>query len=238
MIEELIIIGAGGSSQQIAEAVEQVNLRQPRWNLLGFLDDDPAKLGKTILGLKVLGPVVTARQYSARFIIGMANARDPGRREKVLSSIGIDSERFATVIHPSAIVSRHARVGIGTAIMQNVVINQNSIVGDHVIILHNVSIGHDVTIEDFATISPDSVITGTCRIGSGAYIGAGSAINNGCIVNRTAVVGLGSVVTKDVPAGWIVVGNPATRLMAKGAAPSSETTVLPAKSEPSNVDNG
>ena len=238
MIEDLIIIGAGGSSQQIGEAVEQVNLRQPRWNLLGFLDDDPTKLGKTILGLTVLGPVATARQYSAKFIIGMANARDPGRRAKVLSSMGTDPERFATVIHPSAIVSRHARVGTGTAIMQNVVITQNSIVVDHVIILHNVSIGHDVTIEDFATISPDSVITGACRIGAGAYIGAGSAINNRCVVNPTAVVGLGSVVTKDVPAGWTVVGNPATRLMPKGAAPTGDTSVLPAKSATSGEDSG
>ena len=76
-MEDLIIIGAGGSSQQIAEAIEGINLREPRWNLLGFLDDDPAKLGQTIGGARVLGPVATAKQYAARFVIGGLSRKDP-----------------------------------------------------------------------------------------------------------------------------------------------------------------
>jgi sugar O-acyltransferase (sialic acid O-acetyltransferase NeuD family) len=208
-MQDLIIIGAGGTAQQIAEAVEDINAHGPIWNVIGMLDDDPAKAGSTIDKLRVLGPVGSAKEYDAHFIIGAANARDPGRRRSMLAKTGLPPERFATILHPSAYISRRATVGVGTAILQHVVITQNTVVGDHVIILQSVSIGHDVKISDFVTISPNATVTGLSQLCAGVYIGAHSAINNGRIVNENAVVGLGSVVVKDVPAGMVVVGNPA-----------------------------
>ena len=49
----------------------------------------------------------------------------------------------------------------------------------------------------------------TTVIKRGASIGAGSTILPGLTIGENAVVGAGSVVTKDVPAGEIWVGNPA-----------------------------
>ncbi len=217
-MERLIILGAGGSSQQIAGAIEDINLRNATWELVGFLDDDPTKLGETIGGLKVLGPMAAAKQYSARFICGIASARDPRNREMILTRTGLERDQFATVIHPSASVSRYAQVGLGTAILQNVVITQNTVVGDHVLILQNVSIGHDVTIEDFVTVAPGAIVTGHGRLRTGAYLGAGCRIKNGLTVGEGAVVGFGSAVAKNVPPGVTVFGNPARPLASRRQA--------------------
>jgi sugar O-acyltransferase (sialic acid O-acetyltransferase NeuD family) len=214
-MEDLIILGAGATGRELASVIEDVNLHKPLWNVLGFLDDDPAKHGQTLNGLKVLGPIASARQYQARFVIGIAvPSPDRFARRKIVKEIGLGRERFATVIHPSASVSRHATVGLGSAIFQNVVVNPDAMIGDHVIVQYGASISHDVIIEDFATVAPAAVICGYVRVCSGAYVGAGSMIRNGTaekplILNEGALIGIGSVVIRDVPAGATVLGNPA-----------------------------
>ena len=54
-------------------------------------------------------------------------------------------------------------------------------------------------------------------IGENVWIGGGAIILPGVVIGDDAIIGAGAVVTRDVPAGWTVVGNPA-RSLAKGAA--------------------
>lgn len=214
-MEDLIILGAGASSQQIVDAIADVNRRQPTWNVVGYLDDDPAKYGQCVNGVKVFGPLSSVRQFPGRVLIGMASPMDRARRHRVNSKMDLPLDRFATVIHPSAFIAPSSRIGAGSAILQNVVIIQNTSLGNHVIVAQNASIGHDVIVEDFVTIAAGALIAGLARVREASYIGAQSAVNNGVTVNRSALVGLGAVVVKDVPVGMTVVGNPAKPIASK-----------------------
>jgi exopolysaccharide biosynthesis polyprenyl glycosylphosphotransferase len=49
-----LIVGAGKAGSRIAEIVAETNPKP--FNLIGFIDDDPEKIGKEIFGVKVLGP--------------------------------------------------------------------------------------------------------------------------------------------------------------------------------------
>jgi sugar O-acyltransferase (sialic acid O-acetyltransferase NeuD family) len=211
-MEDLIILGAGGTSRDIADTVDDINRVERRWNLLGFLDDDVAKIGKMVVGLPVLGPIDCAKQYTARLIIGVAREDDPWRRRTILARLALPLERFATIIHPSATVSRRAKIGAGTAILQNTVIATDIIIGDHVLILYNATISHDSVIEDFVTMAPGSLIAGSVRLCAGVYLGAGSQVINDATVGEAALVGLGAVVIRDVVSGDTVFGNPARPL--------------------------
>jgi sugar O-acyltransferase (sialic acid O-acetyltransferase NeuD family) len=206
----LIILGAGGSSREIADVVEAINRNAPRWNILGFLDDDPAKHGTLVGGHRVLGNLASAGDYrEGKFIVGIANSRNLDVRRQVVERLCLPIECYATIVHPSASVSPHATIGAGTAILQNVVITPDTAVGNHVLLAQNVSLAHDQIVADYAVIAPGAVLAGFVRIGRGAYLGAACVILPGVAVGERAKVAAGAVVFKDVPDGAIVAGNPA-----------------------------
>jgi|ERR1022692_135114 sugar O-acyltransferase (sialic acid O-acetyltransferase NeuD family) len=206
---DLIILGSGGSSREILGAVEDINRQTPRWRVLGFLDDNPALQGKSVDDVPVLGPLASAKEHTAQLIVGVASWRRPGARREIVARLGLPRERYATVIHPSASISPRVTIGVGTAILQNVVITSGSVVGDHVLISQNVTMAHDDVIGDFVTIASAAIITGGVRLRAGCYLGAGCTIMNGVTVNEGALVGIGAVVMIDVPAGVTVSGYPA-----------------------------
>jgi hypothetical protein len=73
----LIVLGAGGNSLGILDAVQACNAldpERPRYRLVGILDDIPANLGKRMLGQEVLGPIDTARRYGdCQFVNGISS---------------------------------------------------------------------------------------------------------------------------------------------------------------------
>jgi len=213
MKSELIIVGAGGFSRQIAELVEDLNAEDAKWNLLGFLDDNPRIHGTKIFGYPVLGPVESAAAHSsARFIVGIANHRNPLVRSPIVERLGLQPERFATLVHPSARISHRARAGRGTAVMENVVVSHNVVIGDHVLISPGCVLGHDAVVGDFATFAAQVGVSGSVYIGKGAYLGGHSVVLQELRIGEGALVGIGAVVFSSVPAGVTVFGNPARKL--------------------------
>lgn len=123
--------------------------------------------------------------------------------------VSVTRHTFANVIHPSAIISSRAMLGIGCMILHGAVVQAKTIVGDHVIINTASSIDHDCEISDFVHVAPGTVLCGRVKIGEGALIGAGAIVLPGISIGAWATVGAGAVVTRDVPDGAAVVGNPA-----------------------------
>lgn len=117
--------------------------------------------------------------------------------------------RFHTVVHPKAVLSKHASFGEGTVIMAGVVVNPDTVIGKHCIINTGAIIDHDCVIGDYAHISPNASLAGDVSVGEGTHIGIGATIIQGVKIGKWAIIGAGTVVLKDIEDYAVVVGNPA-----------------------------
>jgi len=224
-VREIVILGAGGNSIAIVDAIEALNAgtRSPRYRLLGFLDDLPENEGRTVMGYPVLGPIDQAARWSGcGFINGIASTESFRLKSKVIERSGIPDESFETIVHPRAVVAVDAKIGRGCAILANSVLCPGVSMGNHVIMLQNSSVNHHSTVADFATISAGVTILGCVSVGTGAFVGGGSAIAPYVKIGEGALVGMGATVIRNVAPGTVVVGNPARELPAsrfKSAGP-------------------
>ena len=143
-----------------------------------------------------------------------------------------------TVVEPGAVVGEDTNIWMHTQVRENVVIGSNCnigknvyidpdvTIGDYVKIQNNVNIYKGVTIEDDVFLGPSMTFTNDLfprsrnpdwqvtktLVKKGASIGANATIVCGVTIGENAMVGAGSVVTKDVPAHALVVGNPAKQI--------------------------
>jgi sugar O-acyltransferase (sialic acid O-acetyltransferase NeuD family) len=185
------------------EALDCIN--EDDYEVVGFIDDDPLKRSdkyrhftREVLADETL------------FVLAVPGSPESfPKREKIINSLGINKNRFVTIIHPGAHIGKSVTIGYNCLIMGGVVITSNAVIGDHVCILPNSVIHHDSTVGDFALVGTNVNVAGHVDIGRNCYIGSGSNIKNNISIGDKALVGIGSNVIAAVPPGVMVAGNPA-----------------------------
>lgn len=213
MRQPLVLIAASGLAREVAVAVEE----DGPYEVVGVLDDNVDLRGTLCAGAVVTGPVDTASDMGdVKFLIcagsGLARRSIADR----LARLGIDDDRFATVIHPDASIGSSCRIGRGTIVLGQVAMTAHVDVAKHVVLMPHVVLTHDDRIAGYATLCAGVVLGGNVSVGEAAYLGMNSAVRQGVRVGAAATLGMGSVLLCDQPDGQTWIGVPASRLIPVG----------------------
>ena len=162
------------------------------------------------LGLRRLGAISEAGQLLAQQATRTAlhaAVGDAAARRRWMTMLSDAS--FATIVHPSALVSPSAQLGGGDFIGPLAVINARATLDEGVIINTGAIVEHDCRIGAFTHVAPGAVLAGDVTVGHDALIGAGAVIHPGVKVGSGVAIGAGAVAVSDIHDGARVAGVPA-----------------------------
>lgn len=206
----LLVLGA--NNPETVRVVAAINGSAPVFDLVGFLDNDPAKHGTTFWGHPVLGPspLVAERAYRDCVVVN-AITRTPRVRKETTEELLRHGAELTNLIHPSVDV-RLVKLGVGIVCHEGTVLQPGVEVGDDVAFNANVVVSHECLLGPHVFMAPASVLAGIVRVGEGAMIGVGATVLPRLAIGAWATVGGGAVVVRDVAEGATVAGNPAREL--------------------------
>lgn len=210
---DLVFLGAGGTARDVLSLVEDLNGNRKQYRCVALLDDDKRLWGQKVQGIPITGPLTEAKRFdSAKFVNTLGSPRNYACRCDVPARLGLSPKRFATLVHPTAVLSASATIGDGVIILPHVVVLSGVTIGDQVLILPGSVLNHDVRIGDYAILASAVNLSGEVEVGSSSYIGSGACLIQGIRVGENALIGMGTVVLKNVAPSTVVVGNPARPL--------------------------
>lgn len=214
MSRDLLILGAGGNSLGIVDAIEADLAARGKsdWKIAGFLDDLDENRGKRVLGYPVLGTIADAQRFPDCLLVNGISSVASFRKREAIAARCAAPGRFATVVHPRAAISPRAKLGQGCVVLANSVICPEAVLEEHVLILQGSTVNHHTRVGAHATLSAGVTLLGYVEIGRSAFVGGGSSVAPYVKVGAGALVGMGSVVIRDVEPGSVVAGNPARAL--------------------------
>ena len=177
MVEEIVIIGAGGQGKEVAFFINRLNDKSNEFNVLGFLDDNENLHNLEINGFKVLGGLDWFDDNNHSNLHCILALGEPVVKKKVETKLEKFGLKYANIIDPSAIIdNKTVNLGKGLIIAPGVVILPNVQIEDHVLINYNSVVGHDCKIGKYATLGPNVGLAGNVTINEGSYIGLGANV--------------------------------------------------------------
>lgn len=212
------VYGASGCGRGVMPLVRQqlakAGLTSER---LVFVDDAPGAM--LVNGQRQLTyeQFLAAPARQRHVVIAIANSVV---REKLALRCAADNVRPWSVAAVNAICMDAVELGEGAILSPFVTLTSNIRIGKYFHANLYSYVEHDCVVGDFVTFAPGVQCNGNVVIEDHAYIGAGAVLKQGApgkplVIGKGAVVGMGAVVTKSVPPGATVAGNPARVLERK-----------------------
>ncbi len=205
-VKKIIIIGAGGHAQVVADILMCHAKTFGDIIPIGYLDDNHKILGNLYLGLPVLGTIAQLSSIEHDQVIIAIGDND--RRKQVFESLQTQGEQFFTAIHPSAIISPSAKIGIGTMICAGAIINPETSIGNNVILNTGSTVDHHNRIEDHVHIAPGVNLGGTVTVKAGAFVGIGARVIPQREIGAWSIVAAGATIITDVEPNSTYLGVP------------------------------
>jgi len=221
MQNKCYIVGCGGHGRVVLDILNQGG----NFEVLGFLDSDPACEGTFVDDVRVVGQLNTFGDFCQHLATGAALGFVGYKPVRAIVAIGDNRARnevaeklrtwgveLINAIHPASQLPGRIMLGQNVVIAVGVMIGTGCQIDDSVILNTGCIVDHGSWIGEAAHICPGAKLAGGVKIGPGAFIGTGAVIIPNIRVGQNAIVGAGTVVTRNVAADATVVGVPAREI--------------------------
>jgi sugar O-acyltransferase (sialic acid O-acetyltransferase NeuD family) len=207
MPKDIVIVSAGKFGREICAFVRQAIEGGRDWRIKGFLDSRADQLQRFAHPVPILSSV---EDYDPAendlFLCAIGSSED---RQRYTEAILRKGGRFATLVHPTAVLGDRISLGEGVIIAPYAVLTSHIVLGDSVYVGPHSLLSHDNEIGNWCQISGHCAIGGCVTMGESVFLGIGSIIMPDLKIGSNAFIGIGSVVIRNVGEGRKVFGNPA-----------------------------
>jgi sugar O-acyltransferase (sialic acid O-acetyltransferase NeuD family) len=186
---KLILIGAGGHARSCIDVIEQ----QGCFQIAGFVALPGGRIVNG-LGYDIVGHdddlfgLAKLYQYA---LIAVGQLDSSEQRIRLYQQAIQFGFRLPVIISPSAYVSPHATLGLGTIVMHGAIVNAGASIGNNCIINSRSLIEHDAQIADHCHISTGAILNGGSIVGVGSFIGSGAIVKQESSIGDGCLVGMG-----------------------------------------------
>lgn len=209
--KKICIIGAGGSARETLFLLKDtLDKTQAIADVACFMVDDEYYKVPIVMGVEV----IRFSQFDAALYDVVVALGDPINRKKIVERLPADTS-YATIIHPSAVISQWVEIGEGSIITAGVIVTCNIKIGKHAHLNLHTTVAHDCVIGDFFTSSAGVRISGNCTLGNGVYLGVNAAVREKISIVDNVTVGMGGIVVKDIKEAGVYVGVPVQKMVKK-----------------------
>jgi len=168
--KKVILLGGGGHCKSCIDVIEQAGSHE----IVGIIDQQD-QLGELVLGYKVIGTdeeIELLANKGNEFLVTVGQIKTAKIRERLFNQLRQYNAKIATIISPRAYVSQHAKIGSGSIIMHDVLVNASANIGKNCIINTKALIEHDAIIGDHCHISTAAIVNGGTKIKQRTFFGS------------------------------------------------------------------
>lgn len=201
-------MGVGNYTEVIIELARDCD-----YDVKGLYHYNTDRVGETVLGVKVTDTTENLLQQDIRGKNFAVTMGDNTIRQTLANKIRDKGGITPNLIHPYAVISPSAKLGVGCFIHMSSKISTQVVLGNDCVVDFNSLVAHHAKLGNACYMSSIAMVGSYCIIGDRVLFGMNSLIlplrltlGNDCIVGGKANV------TKSFPDNCLLVGNPAKKL--------------------------
>ena len=197
-MDEIIIIGGGGHAKSCIDIIE----RSTNYKIAGIIEKSNFE-HDNVLGYEILGNDGDLEKLNRTFkyaFIGIGQLSNSSYRSKLFNQLLSYGYNIPNIISKNSLVSKYAKIGDGTIIMNGSFINVSAEIGKNCIINNKSLIEHDVKINNNCHISTGCIINGNVTVESNTFIGSNTVVRESLTIGKNSVISFGSKVGTNLEA--------------------------------------
>lgn len=205
--KEIYVLGVGGSTPVFIDIAEACG-----YNIAGLYHYNDERTGEKDHGYPILGSFEDLYQSDIRGKMFLLSQGDMKIREEVTNKITKLGGIVPTLIHPTAIISKYTKISNeGVVIGANCIMQADSVIKSNAVLWDMALVCHQTTIGNYSFVGPKALVGAHIEVQDFAFIGQDALLVSGKVgtMGANSLLGAGAVLTEELPANVVAVGNPA-----------------------------